>query len=58
LNKICDYYDCQKHKKKNFLYNKESTGRAGGFEGLANPLGIAPIGGFTNQSPFALLDAL
>ena len=38
--------------------SKESTGRAGGFEGFANPKGSAPIGGFTNQSPFALPDAL
>jgi hypothetical protein len=40
------------------LQSKESTGRAGGFEGLANPHGGAPIGGVTNQSPFALPDAL
>ena len=41
-----------------FGFSKESTGRAGGFEGLANPKGGAPIGGFTNQSLIALPDAL
>jgi len=38
--------------------SKDSTGRAGGFEGLANPKGGALIGGVTNQSPFALPEAL
>jgi hypothetical protein len=40
------------------IFYKKATGRAGGFEVLANPKGGAPIGGFTIQNLIALLDAL
>ena len=49
---------CLRDRPKSRKKSKESTGRAGGFEVLANPKGGAPIGGFTIQNLIALLDAL
>jgi len=38
--------------------SKGSTGKAARFEGFADLAEIAPLGGFTNQSPCAPPDAL